>query len=385
MLAALVVNLMAVLPLFLSGAMAVQIARDLQVGPATVAILSSLFAVATMFGSAPLGSRVGHWGVRRSLRISSLISATALLLAAVSPSIPMLGFALLVGGTANALGQPAGNALVAAQVSPNRFGLGFAIKQSGIPLATLLGGLAVPWVALPLGWRTAYLLAAAGVVVAVLLVPADMARYPGRSESAVPRPLRKPLWMLALSVSAAVVAATSIGALGAAGGVEVGLAEGTAGYLVAVGGMAGLAVRLGSGTLADRLPFDSLHAMAALCVLGALGWLAMATGSVGAYAVGLVVANAFGWGWPGLQHLAVARRFPTATAAASGVTQTGVAIGLLVGPAALGVVAASFGWSWVWSLAACAALAGATGVWFAAARIPVPEIADIIASRRLRR
>ncbi len=385
MLAAVTVNLMAVLPLFLTGAMAVQIGRDFNVSPASVAILSSLFAVATMVGSAPLGRRVGQWGVRRSLRLSALIAACALLLAAVSPAIPLLGFALLVGGCANALGQPAGNALVAAQVSPARFGLGFAIKQSGIPLATLLGGLAVPLVALPLGWRSTYLLAAVGVVGAMLLVPADMTRYPGRSESAVPSSLRKPLWLLAVSVSAAVIAATSIGALGAAGGVEVGFSESAAGYLVAAGGLAGLVVRLGSGVLADRLPFDSLHAMAALCVLGALGWMAMATDSIAAYAVGLVVANAFGWGWPGLQHLAVARRFPTSTAAASGVSQTGVAVGLLVGPAILGLVAGAVGWSWVWLVAASAALVGAAGVWFAAARIPVPGIADFGASRPRRR
>ena len=111
----------------------------------------------------------------------------------------------------------------------------------------------------------------------------------------------------------------------------------------------------------------------------------MATDSIAAYAIGLVVANAFGWGWPGLQHLAVARRFPTSTAAASGVSQTGVAVGLLVGPAILGLVAGAVGWSWVWLVAASAALVGAAGVWFAAARIPVPGIADFGASRAGRR
>jgi predicted MFS family arabinose efflux permease len=77
------------------------------------------------------------------------------------------------------------------------------------------------------------------------------------------------------------------------------------------------------------------------------------------YALGLLVANAFGWGWPGLLHLAVARLFPTATAAASGVTQTGVSAGLLLGPLLLGLVIGAWGWSAAWSITAAAAVASA--------------------------
>ncbi len=369
-LAAVSVNLVAVFPLFLTGAMAVQIGRGLGVKPTSIAILASLFALATVTGSAPLGARVGSWGVRRSLRISSVCAAIALLLIAVSPSVIVLGLALVVGGLANALGQPAGNSLVAAQVSPQRYGLGFAIKQSGIPLATLLGGLAVPIVALTVGWRTAFAIAAVAALVAMTLVPADRMRVAGRSESPVPRPLLAPLWMLAIGTSAAVFAATSIGALGAAGGVAVGLSEGAAGYLVALGGLAGLAVRLAAGVAADRRRFDALRGVATLCLLGALGWSAMATGSAVAFSIGLVIANAFGWGWPGLQHLAIARRFPTSTAAASGISQTGVAFGLLLGPATLGVIATTLSWSWTWGAAAGAALLGAAAVLWSATRIP---------------
>ena len=72
------------------------------------------------------------------------------------------------------------------------------------------------------------------------------------------------------------------------------------------------------------------------------------------YVVGLLIANAFGWGWPGLLHLSVARLFPSATAAASGVTQTGVSAGLLIGPLLLGLLIGSAGWQWAWTVvAAC--------------------------------
>ena len=113
----------------------------------------------------------------------------------------------------------------------------------------------------------------------------------------------------------------------------------------------------------------ALTAAAVLCVMGAVGWLLMSTLWPLLFVVGLLAANAFGWGWPGLVHLAVARRFPEATAAASGITQTGVALGLLIGPPVIGLVAVSAGWAWAWALAAGSALAGAALIALARKRL----------------
>lgn len=376
-LAAVAVNLMGVLALFLTGAMSVQIGRDFGIAPTAIGALASLFALSTALGSAPLGRQVRRLGVRRSMWAATTASCTALLICAVSPSVPVLAAGLLIGGLGNAIGQPAGNALVAAQVRPERYGLGFAIKQSGIPLATTLGGLAVPLIALTVGWRYAFVLAAVAALVAMLLVPTDRPATDERSERRIPREQVPSLWLLAAGLVSAVIAATSIGALGAAGGVHVGLAEGTAGYLVAAGGLAGLAIRLGAGVAADRWHFDALVGVSALCVLGAAGWFLMATGTPAMFVIGLVTANAFGWGWPGLQHLAVARRFPTSTAAASGVAQTGVAAGLLVGPALLGLLAER-DWGLMWTVAGSAALLGALIVRLAAWRLPRSAPAPVV-------
>jgi MFS family permease len=368
-LAAVAVNLMGVLALFLTGAMSVQIGREFDIAPASIGALASLFAVSTTLGSAPLGRQVRRLGVRRSLWAATTASCTALLICAVSSSVQMLALGLLVGGLGNAIGQPAGNALVAAQVRPARYGLGFGIKQSGIPLATTLGGLAVPLIALTVGWRFAYLLAALAAVVAMIIVPEDRAATQTRSEQRIPPQLVSGLWLLGTGLITAVLAATSIGALGAAGGVHVGLSEATAGYLVAAGGLAGLIIRLAAGAGADRRDFDPLLGVSLLCVLGAAGWFLMSTGVPVLFVMGLVTANAFGWGWPGLQHLAVARRFPTSTAAASGVAQTGVAIGLLIGPLTLGLIA-NRNWSVMWLVAGISALVGAVIVRVAAGRLP---------------
>lgn len=381
MLAAVVVNLVTVLPLFLTGGMAVQIGREFGVNPATAAFLASLFALMSMLGSAPLSRWIRVWGIQRSLRLSAGIGIFALVAAAGSQSIYMLGAAMLIAGIGNALGQPAGNALVASQIRPERFGLGFAIKQSAIPLATTAGGLAVPLLALTVGWRVAYLSAVLLALLGIWLAPPNRQVSAGREEAAVPRAYVLPLWTLALGMTGAVFAATSIGALGTAGGVAVGLSESTAGYLVAVGGLAGLTIRLVAGVLADKRSFDSLLGVSALMVIGGLGWLAMAWQVPATFVIGLIVANAFGWGWPGLQHLSIARRFPTSTAAASGVSQTGIASGLLLGPLVLGVIATSAGWGPTWIAAAAAAFAGAIIVRFAASRIPVEPVPSVVAAR----
>jgi predicted MFS family arabinose efflux permease len=361
--AALGANLAGVLPMFLTGAMAVQIGRDLGFGATGVGLLSGSFALTTMLGSAPLGGRVGVLGVRRSLRLAGLISAVALLGAAVAPGFGWLAAALVLAGLANAVGQPAGNATLAQHVSADRFGIAFAVKQSGIPVATLLGGLAVPTVALTIGWRWAFVMAALLAVGAGLLPPPDRPPATRRVEGQVPRSQRSSLWALAAGLSLAVVAAASIGAFGASGAVAIGLSEAAAGVLVAAGGLAGLTIRLGAGLLADRVAMGALAAVAGLIAVGALGWalmaLAFATDAAAPYVVGLLIANAFGWGWPGLLHLAVARQFPTATAAASGRTQTGVSAGLLLGSPVLGLVIGLAGWTLAWSVAACSALVAA--------------------------
>ena len=370
--AAVAVNLMGVLALFLTGAMSVQIGREFGVNPASIGALATVFALSTTLGSAPLGRQVRRLGVRRSLWAATATSSTALLICATARSVPWLAAGLLVGGLGNAIGQPAGNALVAAQVRPERYGLGFGIKQSGIPMATALGGLTVPLIALTIGWRFAYVLAASAAVVAMLVVPADRPATAARSEQRVPAELVPKLWLLAFGLIAAVLAATSIGALGAAGGVHAGLSEATAGYLIAAGGLAGLAIRLGAGAGADRWNFDPLVGVSLLCVLGAVGWFLMASGQQILFVVGLITANAFGWGWPGLQHLAVARRFPTSTAAASGIAQTGVAMGLLIGPLLLGLIA-TWNWSVMWLVAGLCALLGAGIVRISAGALPRPS------------
>lgn len=359
LLAAVSVNLAGALTLFLTGAMSVQIGRDFGLDAAGVGTVLACFAAMSVLFSAPLGARVGRLGITPSLRLSATLSATALLACALAPGRWWLAAAVALGGLANALGQPSSNALVAARVPASRFGLAYAIKQSAIPLAILLGGLAVPAIALTLHWRAAFVLAAVGAAAAGLVVPPAVQPSRGRAERPLERSQRGPVLLLSLGLVAAVVAATSIGAHAASAAVSIGFTEATAGLLLALGGLAGLAVRISAGIRADHVSGGALTAAAVLVVAGAVGWALMATDAPVLFVVGLMAANAFGWGWPGLIHLAVARRFPESTAAASGVTQTGVSLGLFLGPILIGVIAVTAGWSWAWATASLCALTGA--------------------------
>lgn len=357
---AVAVNLAGVLPLFLTGAMAVQIGNDLAIGPREIGFIIAAFAALSFIGSAPLGRQVGRFGISTSLITAAIISGFALLGSAMAPSSLWLAAALGLAGLGNALGQTSSNALVAARVPANRFGIAYAIKQSAIPVSIVLGGLAVPAIALTVHWRAAYLAALMLAVIAALLVPRGVKPPKGRGEHAVPRKDLPGTWVLALGAGLIAMAAVSIGAHAASSAVSVGFSEATAGLLVSLGGLIGLTVRLSVGYRADKVSGGALAFAAALAAIGAVGWLLMATQSAVPFLLGLLLANGFGWGWPGLVHLAVARRFPEATAAASGITQTGVSLGLLVGPPLVGALAVSSGWGFAWSVAAACAFAGAS-------------------------
>ena len=80
------------------------------------------------------------------------------------------------------LAQPAANLLLARAVPADRQGLAFGIKQSAIPAAAMLGGLAVPSIALTWGWRWAFAAGGAFALMSAVTVPRTV------SASEAPKP-----------------------------------------------------------------------------------------------------------------------------------------------------------------------------------------------------
>lgn len=370
-----------VLPAFLTGAVGVQIRADLGISESGVGLAITAFFATAALGSMVLGRTAERIGAAAAMRLGLLISAATLAgVAAVARSGGTLTAVLLAGGVANALTQPSANLLLAERVRPARLGVGMALKQAGMPTATLLGGLAVPAVALTVGWRWAYVTGAVLALAALALVPSPggrtVRRRPGPSEAGSPavgrgRPADRvgrpdqPLWLLVLLSSAACLGAAAAGALAAflvSGAEAAGLAEGAAGLLLTGGSALGIASRLLHGWLADRQHLDPLPRVTVLLATGGAGYLLLASGQPWAYVVGTPVAFAFGWSWPGLFNLAVVRANPSAPAAATGTTQTGVYLGALAGPALFGLLVDHHGYGPAWAATAATSVAAAVAL-----------------------
>ncbi len=352
-----------VLPAFLTGGLAVQIRSEMHFGVGDLGLLVAAFFVSSALSSALFGRLVERIGSHRGMRAAALASAASLLcVALLARSWGGLLVCLIFGGFANAVSQPATHLSLAREVPPERQGLSFGIKQAAIPTATLLAGLAVPVVAITVGWRWAFAGAAALALIVALLVPAEtlggVSRVKkGRAGDAHTRPLV----LLAFGIGLGSMAATPLGAFISGAAVSEGLRAGTAGLLLALGSATGITVRVLFGILADRMNSGRLRLVSGMLVVGAVGFALLASGIHGLLVVGTLLAFGAGWGWPGLFNFAIVRTNPGAPAAATGITQTGASGGAAIGPLVFGflVEATSYNTAWMVSGAIAVAAAGA--------------------------
>ncbi|MGH4022512.1 MAG: MFS transporter, partial [Pseudonocardiaceae bacterium] len=160
-----------VLPVFLVGGLAVQLRADLGLSVSLVGLAGSLFFAVSALAARALAMVTERVGPTAVLRASALGSALALAALALAPSTGWLLAALCYAGLPNALSQPASNEMIMACVPVRKRGFAFAVKQSAIPIATLLAGLAVPAIALTVGWRWVFVSAAVVGLAAALTVP----------------------------------------------------------------------------------------------------------------------------------------------------------------------------------------------------------------------
>jgi len=350
------------LPVFLVGGLAVQIRNELDLPISRIGYLTAIFFVSSAAFSAYAGRIAERIGASRSMRISGALGAAALVGLALAPVYPALLAALVLGGVASALAQVGANLHLATRVDKSRQAFAFGIKQSGIPAATLLGGLAVPLIALTIGWRWAFVIGAGLTIVVILSVPRARTRLgPGKEERTRPHNVGA-LGVLAIAGAFGSGAANAMGSYLVDSSVSAGLAEGTAGLLFALGSAAGLSIRVGAGWLADRVTGGRLLWVAGLYLIGSVGFLLQATRDTEHLWVATLLCFGGGWGWPGLFNFAVVSRNPQAPAAATGLTQTGVYLGGTGGPLLFGVVAESFGYQYAWLGASSFGLIACTAV-----------------------
>jgi MFS family permease len=359
-----------VFPSFLIGALALQIRSDLHVGVEAVAAGVTVFFVAGALTTSWGGRLADHIGALRAIRGSVFVTATALLAAAVTPSLAVLFLVLAVAGVANAIAQPAINLFVAEQIPADRQGLGFGVKQSGIPAAILMSGLALPLLALPLGWRPTLALCALGPLAVGLALPRGQGAHVSR-RTASRRPSRA-LILTAVGAALGTAGPNALGAYFVASAVHVGIGEGTAGLLAALASALSLAARVTLGARADRRHDYGLAVVIVLLVGGSVGFALMASSTIAVFVIGSLVAFTLGWGWPGLFNLAVVSSHRETPGSATGISQTGIYTGAAGGPAAFGLLAAGPGYGAACAAAAVMALLAAGVLWLARRETTIP-------------
>ena len=386
--AAVAVTTAGVLPVYLIGVLWVQVRADLGFGTSLLGILVSCFFATSAVSAFTAGMVVRRFGTSPVVRLSALVGAASMLVIALAAQYTVvLVAALVVGGWGNGIGQPASNDLIARAVSADRHGLAYGTKQAAIPLSTMIAGVAVPVVAIPLGWRPAFAIAA-GLALLVLLIVPSGARLPppgsSRPSEAAGPFRRPPLVVLAVGLALGAATGNALGSFFVATAVDSGIAPATAGVLAAVASGVGAASRILMGWLADRVRARWLVVVATQMALGGLSYALLSTGVELLIAAGAVLGYCTGWAWAGLVTYSVARMHPGMTARATSITQGGIGAGAALGPFLFGLVASATSYSVAWyGTAAMSAVAGA--VVLQGRRMLMRERPELVAAQRLRR
>ncbi|MDP9998445.1 MFS transporter [Pseudarthrobacter sulfonivorans] len=347
-------------PVFLVGAVAVQMRSELQFDAASIGLVAAI-----MFGTGgllarPAGGLVQKIGSRWGTIAAAGTSMFAFLGIGMVQDLAGLAICLAVAGIGNALSQPSTNLRISLAIARSRLGLAMGIKQASIPLANLLGGLAIPGIVLTLGWRWAFLLAVPLALLVALLALLSPVRPVQESDARAhkdPGTPRLALVMLSAGGGLAAGAATSLGIFFVASSVSSGISPASAGYLFALLGLLGLASRIGLGALADRMTRVGPYRLASwLMFAGATGFFLQAVGETPLIIIGAVVGYMAGWAWPGLLHYGVVRDSRQSAASATGALQVGLSLGAALGPLSFGMLAAANSYALAWTVAGTALL-----------------------------
>jgi MFS family permease len=354
-------TVVASMPVFLTGALGVEVERDLGV---SVTELGA--AVSACFGISGLASNFAgrlsrRLGPRQTLRVSSLVTGSSMLgLATVAHSFAALVVCLGISGVGHSLTQPAVNALLIRRVAIRRLGLAFGVRQSAIPVVVLLSGISVPALALTVGWRAVFVVAAAFAVgTSIFAGTLDETARPGApAQRTGTLATGRILVVLGIAGGLGAMAGNALAVFLVSAAAHAGIDQGKAGLLLAVASLTAVFARIVVGDLADRRQAEGLGIVAILLAVGSLGFLGLTSSAPLLFVVASVLAFAAGWGWPGLFSFAIVLRHPHAPEIATAITQTGMYLGAACGPLIFGGLA-SLSYGVAWSVMASAVLVAA--------------------------
>lgn len=340
-------------PGFLLGSLAPVVGREVPYGSAELGLVVAAFYATSAVVAWPGGHVLDRFGIAAGLRCTCVLTAAATLglgLLAQSPA----ALALCAGacGVGNGLGTPGATKLVRAHLAGRWLAGGYGAVQAGAPLGSLLAGVALPLVGVPLGWRWAFVLVTAVAVGTLALVPKD----PQPAQPSARPFARLAYWGIGLP-SVLIAAAIGLSSLACWGmvaflvvfAVRSGMTEAAAGLLLAGVGVTGMLMRPLLGLLAGRQGGRRALAWAAL-VLGAAatGFLLLTVGRGWMLVAGAILAGGLGTGVAVLGTVATTESAPRAPAAAVGLMMTGLLGGGALGPLLAGLLVDGVGWQTAW-------------------------------------
>jgi MFS transporter, ACS family, aldohexuronate transporter len=136
---------------------------------AQAGVLANFSYLGGFFTLALAGWAVDAFGDRVVLVVGALVTGFAAVACALAPTFVMILVALLIMGAGLSTPTPAGSIAVRSAFPLRLRGMAMGIRQTGMPLGSLLAALALPSIALWAGWRTAVAAAGAVSIVAAIV------------------------------------------------------------------------------------------------------------------------------------------------------------------------------------------------------------------------
>lgn len=353
---------LAVLPVFVVGALSERIGDDLRFGAGGTGAVVATFFVASGAGAVPSAMLTGRIGASSAVRLGLVLSAGAALATAVwVESFWQLLITMAVGGSVVGLVDTGGARIISDLVRDRRHGVAFGLKEASVPAASMIAGASIPAISDRLSWRAVFVAGAVAAPALSFLLPNAGAAVADRARAGPASGSRPSLVLFAAGIALAVGAATAAATFLVPATTSIAdTSAGAAGTVLAVASVASIVVRVGLGLESDRRPARAPAVMVWALVLGAAGAAVLAVGGPTATVVlGAVLVLGAGWGWTGLAFVLAVRSRPDVPSSAAGVVLTGLSIGGAGGPAIYGGIASLVGYRAAWLAVVVALLAGA--------------------------
>lgn len=351
-----------------------QISRDLEVRPARVGLLVTVWAVTVGLSSLPLTRLTRSWQRPTALAAGLAVLGVASLASAVAPTFAGVLAARLVAATGHGLFWSVLMVYAASLAPSGRESRAISVVLAGpvlagvagLPVGTLLGG--------PLGWRWVIGSVAVGLVVGAVLVwtlmpagPAAVVDDPSRASRAPAEPVRDRsaarVWRIALLGALALVAhfgaftyiAPLVDDRWTSGVPDVGV-------LLLAFGIAGAVGLAAVGLVADRAAPERVLLGAVVSIALTFWLLAVTTDTVAVLAAVVVWGLLIGALPPALQGAVIGAASPAYRNTAGAVLVAVFNLGIAFGAAAGGVVIEKVGLGALLPLTAAVATVSAIGL-----------------------